>query len=239
MSIKQQIHNILRKTGYDISKFTPISHPLARLIQLIKTYRIDTVIDIGANSGQFSQQLRDLGYTKRILSFEPLSTAFELLTKNSKNDSSWEVFNIAIGDTNEARAINISANSESSSLLNMLPSHIQFLPNSQFIGQEKIDIKTLDSLFDDLCKESINIFMKIDTQGFESKVLRGAENSLARIDTIQIEMSLIPLYDGEVLFNEMCTLMGSRGYTLVAIEPAFSDPTSGQLLQVDGMFHRL
>src|SRR5438552_15044691 len=74
--------------------------------------------------------------------------------------------------------------------------------------------------------------------GIESKVLKGAEKSLARIDTVQMEMSLVPLYDGELLFNEMCIVMGKKGYTLIAIENGFSDLTSGQLLQVDGIFHR-
>ena len=81
--------------------------------------------------------------------------------------------------------------------------------------------------------------MKIDTQGFESKVLKGAEKSLAHINTVQMEMSLVPLYDGESSFNEMCILMSKKGYTLVAIENGFSDQASGQLFQVDGIFHRL
>jgi hypothetical protein len=80
--------------------------------------------------------------------------------------------------------------------------------------------------------------MKIDTQGFESKVLKGAENSLMQIDTVQMEMSLVPLYEGELLFNEMSILMSEKGYVLVAIETGFSDQDSGQVLQIDGIFHR-
>ena len=64
------------------------------------------------------------------------------------------------------------------------------------------------------------------------------ENSLLQIDTVQMEMSLVPLYDGALLFDEMLTLMGEKGYIMVAIEPGFLDPDSGQLLQVDGIFHR-
>ncbi len=81
--------------------------------------------------------------------------------------------------------------------------------------------------------------MKIDTQGYESKVLKGAEKSLLQIDTVQLEMSLVPLYDGELLFNEMCMLMSEKGYTLVAIDQEYIDRNSGQLLQVNGIFHRL
>jgi FkbM family methyltransferase len=240
MSIKRKLRTYLWKLGYDISKITPTSHAAARKKQIFASYKIDTVLDIGANSGQFAQQLRgDIGYVHRILSFEPLSTAFELLKENSKDDPAWEVFNYAIGDTVEKQEINVAGNSYSSSLLDMLPSLLEFAPSAKYIGKEIIEIKTLDSLFDDLCKTGNNIYMKIDTQGFENKVLKGSENSLTHIDTVQMEMSLIPLYDGELLFNEMCILMSKKGYTLVAIENGFSDPTSGQLLQVDGIFHRL
>lgn len=239
MGFKHEFRKFLWKVGYDISMFTPASHPLARRKQLFESYRIDTVLDIGANSGQFAQQMRsDLGFTHRIVSFEPLSTAFELLKANAKDDPDWEVFNYAIGDTEEERDINISANSYSSSLLNMLPSHLKSAPDSKYIGKETIAIKTLDSLFGDLCKTAKNVYMKIDTQGFEGKVLKGAENSLPHIDTVQMEMSLVPLYDGELLFNETWILMVKKGYTLIAIENGFSDPASGQLLQVDGIFHR-
>jgi FkbM family methyltransferase len=239
MSITHEIRRLLWRIGYDISRFTPTSHPLARKRQLFDVYKIDTVLDIGANSGQFAKQIRnDIGFAQRILSFEPLSTAFELLKANAKDDPAWEVFNYAIGNTVETGEINIAGNSYSSSLLGMLPSHEESAPDSKYIGKEAIDIKTLDSIFFDLCKTARNVYMKVDTQGFESQVLKGAESSLAQIDTVQMEMSLVPLYEGELLFNEMLMLMGKKGYTLVAIEDVFSDPVSGQLVQVDGIFHR-
>lgn len=240
MSIKHELRKFLWRAGYDISRFTPTSHPLARRKQILEYYNIDTVLDIGANSGQFAQQLRnDLGYANRIISFEPLSSAFELLKVNAEGDTNWEVFNIALGDTEEKREINIAWNSSSSSLLDMLPSHLKSAPKSKYIDREIIEVKKLDSIFGNLCKSTKRVYMKIDTQGYESKVLKGAEKSLMHIDTVQMEMSLVPLYEGELLFNDMCMLMSKKGYSLLAIETGFSDPDSGQLLEVDGIFHRL
>lgn len=239
MGIRHQIRRCLWKLGYDLCAFTPATHFVAHRKHLLNSYKIDTVLDIGANSGLYALELRnDINYTKRILSFEPLTAAFELLLQNAKNDSAWEVFNYALGDVVESREINIAGNSFSSSLLNMLPSHTKSAPQSRYIGKETIAIKTLDSVFPELCRVSKNIYMKVDTQGFESRVLRGAARTLPQIDTIQMEMSLVPLYDGELLFCEMCALMENMGYTLIALENAFSDPNSGQLLQVDGIFHR-
>jgi FkbM family methyltransferase len=240
MSGKHALRKLLWKGGYDICKFTPAAHPIARRKQLLKLYEIDTVLDIGANSGQFALQLRnDIGYSLRILSFEPLSSAFELLKTKAKNDPAWEVFHFALGENAEMRKINIAGNSLSSSFLEMLPAHVQVAPDSRYVGQEEVEIKTLDVLFGDLCRQARNIYMKIDTQGFESQVLKGAVKSLAQIHTVQMEMSLVPMYAGGLAFNEMCSFMSMKGYTLIAIDHGFSDPASGQLLQVDGIFHRL
>lgn len=206
---------------------------------MLERYEIDTVLDIGANCGQFAQYFRnDVGYAKRIVSFEPQSAAFASLQQKAKDDSAWDVFNYAIGDKEDKQEIHISGNSFSSSLLDMLPSCTKSAPEAKYIGKEMVEVKPLDALFGDLCKQAKNVYLKIDTQGFESKVLKGAENSLAHIDTVQMEMSLIPLYEGEYLFPEMCILMRQKGYTLVDIENGFSDPESNQLLQVDGIFHR-
>ena len=118
----------------------------------------------------------------------------------------------------------------------MLPSF--FAEEVEFIDSEITKIKTLDSIFDTICNKDDNIYLKIDTQGFEEKVIRGAESSLAYIDTIQLELSLIPLYKNELIIHEMCSLLKKRGYTLVSVEPGLLDHNTGQLLQIDGIFHR-
>jgi len=229
-------HTLFRRftavAGYDFARFP-------RRMKLLDSYSIDTVLDIGANNGEFGQRMRDyLGYKGKVISFEPLSSAFELLEASAEGDPDWDVFNFALGDAEGAFELNIAANSQSSSMLEMLPSHLESAPESEYIGTETIQVKTLDSIFEDLCATSRNIYMKLDTQGFEASVLRGAEASLPHIDTIQLEMSLIPLYDGEMLYVEMCTWMSEMGYDLVGIETGFSDKDSGQLLQFDGIFHR-
>ncbi len=239
MSIKHELRRLLWKMGYDFSRFIPESNPFARRKKLINAYAIDVVLDVGANSGQYSKQLRnDLGFSGRIISFEPLSSAFEKLKNNARGDPKWQVINCALGDTEIKKEINVAKNSYSSSLLKMLPRHIESAPESQYIYRELIDIKTLDSLIDGLYLENENIYLKIDTQGFESKVIKGAEKSLAQICTVQLEMSLVPLYEEELLFDEMYNVLVQKGYTLVAIEPGFSDFETGQVLQVDGIFHR-
>jgi FkbM family methyltransferase len=240
MKATHRLRQFLWQFGYDICRFHETTHPLARRKHFLANYKIDTVLDIGANSGQFATELRqDLGYSDRIVSFEPLGGAFKLLRAHAKSDPRWEIFNFAIGDVEEKREINVSGNSLSSSFLDILPSHLTAAPESKYIGKEIIEVRTLDSIFERVCENARSIYMKIDTQGFESRVLKGAAKSLPKIDTIQMEMSLIPLYGAELLFDEMCVLMREKGYTLVAIENGFSSPDTAQLLQIDGIFRRL
>jgi len=238
MNIKHRIKRILWKFGYDISRFD-FNHPVARRKTLLKSYNIQLVLDVGANIGQFSEQMRqDIGYTGAIISFEPLSSEFKLLKEKADNDNNWKAFNYALGDIEQKSTIHIAGNSYSSSILNMLESHEKSAPESKYTGQEIINVKTLDNVMNELSIDETNIYLKIDTQGFESKVLKGAEMSLDRINTVQLEMSLVPLYKDELLFDELYKILYSKGYTLVSLEPGFSDSNSGQMLQCDGIFHR-
>ena len=237
MGIKEAIRYFVRKLGYDITRFT-YKHPTVRLKKILQSCGINLVLDVGASIGQTGELLRSINYKGKIVSFEPLSSAYKELLCNTKGDKSWEAHNFALGNKNGKVLINIAGNSYSSSILDMLPSHVKFAPESKYIGQEEIEVKTLDSIFSSLCNQSDNIYLKIDTQGFEINVIKGAEKSLQFIDTIQLEMSLIPLYKNELLYNEMNHFLYQLGYSLISIEPGFSDKDTGRLLQVNGFFHR-
>jgi hypothetical protein len=114
MKLKKDIQKLFKKFGYKIAKFSPKTCASARCKQILDKYKIDTLIDIGANAGQFAIDLRsNLGYSaykNRIISFEPLSSAFKLLSARAELDPNWDVFNAAIGDTDESREINIDGN---------------------------------------------------------------------------------------------------------------------------------
>jgi SAM-dependent methyltransferase len=109
MSIKHEFRKILWKMGYDISRHGPASSPLVRRRKLLDFYAINTVLDVGANTGQFAKQLRNFGFFGKIVSFEPLSSAFELLRQNADSDPKWEVINCALGETNVTKEINVAA----------------------------------------------------------------------------------------------------------------------------------
>jgi FkbM family methyltransferase len=240
VSLKHDVRRLLWKVGYDVVRFAPGSHPIARRRRLLSSLEIDVVLDVGANDGGWGHALRqELSYAGRICSFEPMKAAYRDLRARASRDPDWETYNFALGEADGRATINVAGNSYSSSILGMLPAHLSAAPESRFIAQEEIDVKTLDSIFADICRPHDNVYLKVDTQGFEGRVLRGARASLTIIDAVQLEMPLVPLYDGELSFADLYQLMMDQGYSLVALDPGFNDPRSGRLLQVDGIFSRL
>ena len=232
--MKKVIKNVLKKGGLQIKRYP--SPDLKRRMLLLSKLNIDTVFDIGANAGQYARTLLELGYMNRILSFEPLKSIYENLHNNAKNINNWSTYNYAIGDENCIKTINISNNSYSSSILEILPSHVESEPESVYVGKEEIEIRTLDSVFSSFCGDHNKVMLKIDTQGYEKNVIDGASNILDKISLIQLEMSIIPLYEDELLFTKMINYLDKKRFQLVSLENGFFDKSTGQLLQVDGLF---
>ncbi|WP_395052701.1 FkbM family methyltransferase [Flavobacterium sp.] len=220
--------------GIEIVKYP--THELDRRIKLIKSYNIDVILDIGANIGQYGSEMRNLGFKGEILSFEPMKNAFKKLQKNASSDSKWRVFNFSLGERNGETTINIAKNSVSSSLLDNLPQLIESAPDAEFVEKETIEIKKLDSIFDSLNLSGKNIYLKIDTQGYEEMVLLGAEKTLDKVTGLQIEMSFIASYKGSITFDEMKNKLNLMGFKLLALENGFYDKKTGKQLEVDGVF---
>jgi FkbM family methyltransferase len=240
MYIKKRLetifHNVIRKTGYDVVKCKYSKHEL-EIEQLLNSLNTTCVLDIGANEGQYAKNIRIGGYKNRIISFEPVREPFAKLEKLSVNDVLWEIHNLALGDSDGQTEINISGNSVSSSILGIRSSHTDAAPDSKYVGTQKIEIRTLDSLFTKLKIADQNIYMKVDTQGFEKNVLNGAKQTLKYIKAIQLEMSVQPLYEGEDLYFQLSDFLYKEGFRLIKIVRGLTK-SNGELLQFDGVFMR-
>jgi FkbM family methyltransferase len=234
MKIIKLANQILNKVGAQIIRYP--SQDVNRRLKILNHYKINKIIDIGANVGNYSLELFKLGYKGQIVSFEPLNSAYKKLAYNSKSVQNWVVINCALGDFNGKYEINVSENSDSSSLLGMLPDHLKNAPNSKYISTEEIEVKKLDSIFEQITNKDENVYLKIDTQGFEKAVLDGAINSLKKIKAIQIELSIIPLYENSSDHKVLINFLEQNGFKLISIENGFSNPTTGELLQYDGIF---
>lgn len=243
--IRNSIRAILHRVfGLEVSRArgfptAAVRQDTIRLVASLQAFGIDLVMDIGANRGQFAAGIRRCGYAGRIVSFEPLSSAHQALQQASAGDALWEVYpRCALGDRAGETSINIAANSESSSILPMLESHRRAAPQSAYQGSESVMVRTLDEVAAPWLKEAREVFLKIDTQGFEWQVLDGARATLPQVRGILVELSLAPLYEGQHLWREVLARLEAEGYTLWALTPVFSDPASGRTLQMDGVFYR-
>lgn len=200
--------------------------------------RVTLVLDCGANVGQYGKMLRQAGYRARIVSFEPSTNAFEQLASVAAKDPLWECHRVALGARPGAGTIHVAANSVSSSLLPVTEESIAAEPACAFSHDENIVIERLDSLAERIYIDDEVIWLKIDVQGFELEVLRGSAGIIDRISAIELEMSTVPLYEGQPLVGDVLGHLQNLGFELVGCDPGFSDPVSGYMLQMDGVFVR-
>jgi FkbM family methyltransferase len=232
------IHGVAARTGVDLIRYSSLRHPIGRRMRLIRSLGVDLVLDVGANSGQFATELRRHGYTGRIVSFEPLSAPYAVLSLAAGRDRGWETYQCALGSADHAATMNVAANSASSSLLEMLPLHENAAPEAKFVGSEAVTIRRLDGMLSDIRRGNECVYLKVDVQGAEQEVLRGASETIQLCAAVQLELSLFPLYEGGGMFQETVALMDRQGFQLVGVEPGFADVRDGRLLQLDGLFVR-
>jgi len=236
LKVKSEIalRKLGKSMGYDL-KMTDEE----RFILLLENNRIDLIFDIGANTGQYAEMLFELGYKGKIVSFEPLTSAYDILKEKRKSNPNWIVAErCAIGDTDGEIYINISENSVSSSILKVMDSHLNSEPGSKTINCELTKIYKLDTIAKQYIGSAKNLLIKIDTQGYEENVLNGATDTINFAKGLQIELSLVKLYEGQKLFNEILERVTGLGFSLMQIEPSFTDKETGRMLQVDGIFFR-
>ena len=230
-----KINRLIHKIGFDVRRFPTIDRRL--LLEYLNDNNVTTCFDVGANTGQYAKLFRSEGFNGKILSFEPQSKAFAQLRKNAGRDLQWDVFNIGLGDTDGKSVINISKNSVSSSILHINKSLVKTLPETEYVAAEEISVKRLDNFLKEINFKD-RLFLKIDAQGFELRILEGARNCYSNIFALQLELSYVSLYRGEKLFDEMKASVESLGFYLASLENGLIDPNDGKLLQVESIFLR-
>ncbi|MBB4121680.1 FkbM family methyltransferase [Martelella radicis] len=211
-------------------------NPIQRRMQILEKRDVNVVLDVGANAGQFAQELRANGYAGRIISFEPTNNAFATLSEAAESDAEWTTMQLALGEFNDTAVINVSENSFSSSLLEAKQWSIDIESSIRCVAQEEVQVRRLDSIFEELIRPNDRTFLKVDTQGFELPVIRGALGCLRRIPLIQLEVSFRSVYSSEPPAHDVLSVMAGLGYRVVLVGDGWDDPGSAELLQADFMF---
>jgi hypothetical protein len=146
---------------------------------------------------------------------------------------------LALGAEAKEVALRIAANAgASSSILSMLPSHLRAAPDARVSSTVVVEQQRLDELWEELIDPSERVFVKLDVQGYEDRVLDGARICLDHWRGMQVEMSLVPLYSGGAQFDAIMAFAKAAGFSLMSLDAGFWDKSMGRMLQVDGTFFR-
>jgi FkbM family methyltransferase len=214
------------------------NHIDAQRRRLIERMGVDTVVDVGANVGDYAMELRGGGFDGRIVSFEPLAQPFSVLAARAAGDPQWLAFQFALGSEDADRTMFRSANVVSSSLLPIDADVTGHSPETRTIGEEPVQVKRLDSLRQQVLVPGARAYLKLDVQGFEAEALAGATESLGQVVAVECELSLAAVYSGQPSAWEILRVLGERGYRPVWLERAVTDPRNGWILQMDALFVR-
>jgi FkbM family methyltransferase len=241
VSLVKFLQRRLRSIGFEVVPYPPSDWVRSRdsLQRLLDKLAIDCVFDVGANRGQFGDQLRDIGYRGAILSFEPVEAHFQVLSEHAAARPPWKAFKYALGSQNGRAEINLN---EDDVLTSFLPSNkpTSTHPRNRVVAKETVDVRRLDSVFHEVVAgiHSTRLYLKLDTQGFDLEALRGAEGVLGHFLGAQSEISFIPIYQGMPTSLETIREFQNRDFDVVDFMPVTRASDGLLMMEMDCIFAR-
>lgn len=217
---------IARCFGYDIVKRSKDHRSYeSHLINVLDRYGVNCILDVGANRGQYGLLLRSLGYKGRIISFEPVKATFDILAAVSADDPAWDAYHYALGNEDAVKTIKVIRNSDLSSFLKPdaeLDKMFAADDRGKIEKEESVSIRRLEAVFAEVTAGvpgPVRFALKMDTQGYDLEVFRGAQGVLDRIAVLQSEVANIALYQG---VPDLLTVLGAyaqQGFSLTGLFP--------------------
>lgn len=202
----------------------------------MRSIEVGTLIDVGANLGQFSLLVRATHSRAQIHAFEPLNAAADKYSALFAGDENVTLHRAAAGEQSGRSAMNVSGRQDSSSLLPISAKQSEIFPGTAKISSEQIDVVRIDDVLVDSALDE-PILIKLDVQGFELSALRGMPRLLARAHYVYAEVSFIELYEGQPLAHELIAWLAAAGFDMVGIyNPTFT--AAGAAVQADALFAR-
>jgi FkbM family methyltransferase len=201
--------------------------------------RINCVLDVGANVGQYVTLLRESEYRGHVVSFEPGSDAFKRLMTKCKNDSMWSGHRLALGREQGEVSLNCFSKSVFNSFLS--PSEFglsRFARELQPGGTEVVDVRRLDDVFERVTRHIAEprVFMKVDTQGSDMDVLAGAGARMREILGLQMEVPFHAVYEGLPSFMDVLAAIDAAGFDLAGVFPVTRDTDRMRIIEADCLF---
>ena len=230
---KLTLRRTLLRADLDVGR-TPF---VRRVAQTMASRGLDTLLDVGANVGQYAALVRAAGFDGRIVSLEPLPDAFARLQRRMRSDPAWTGLQVAAGAQVGRATIHVSANSYSSSLLAVTDLHLDTDPASRVVADLEIEVTTIDEVVVHQRIDPATTLLKIDTQGFESSALDGTGDLLDTFAAVQLELAHDELYAGQATGAALTDRLAAHGLTPWTWDAGISG-ADGRLLQSDTLFVR-
>lgn len=241
-ALKRGLRRAAQTVGLQVSKFPTVDSLQGHLKDFFRRMQINCVIDVGAHLGEYAEEIREIGYKGRIVSFEPVRASFETLVAKSKAHRDWIIQHCALGAEDGDKEINIYQGTVFNS----------FLPSSQvgaerfgsqiaLSAKEQVPIRRLDRVFE-TCIAGIpnpRVFLKMDTQGWDLEVLKGASGILDRITGLQSELAVKKCYEGMPGYTAVLDHYAQLGFQLTGIFPVARDSDGLQVMEFDCVMLRL
>jgi FkbM family methyltransferase len=222
-SARRAVRSLLRRAGLDLVRYPPRTDEQSHLTALFDALGVTCVLDVGAHVGNYAGGLRDLGYEGRIVSFEPVESNAGALRE--RIDERWIVVQAALGAESGRRAIKLAAGGQQHSFLAPSEYGTRILATVMAtVGEEEVDVIRLDDVFGEYVRPGEQVFLKLDTQGWDGEALRGAERSLDSIAALQVELPLQRTYDGQPDYLELLGWLRERAFEPTGVFPFLSDP---------------
>jgi FkbM family methyltransferase len=233
------LRRLAEAAGFTLVPRRKLKEPWAQLAHALRHFAIDAVLDVGANRGQYGTLLREQGWPGPILSFEPLPEAHAELVARAAADRAWTVApRQALGAEDGAACLEVSAESDMSSLLPQGPLLRRISPSSAVRAQITVPVRRLDGAAEIRDAPWRRMLLKIDVQGAESSVLEGASGLWPRLAGLQVELPLVPLYEGERPWRATLDTLEARGFAPHLWIPGYFSRELARHLQIDVVLFR-
>ncbi len=237
MVLKRAVRRGFDRIGMDLERW-PHSGTVEELLGgILQLYDVEGVVDVGANVGRWAAAVRRLGFDGPLVSLEPVESAYVELCRRSAADPSWTAMRVAAGERCGEATIHVARSTSTSSLLAVNDYYRNRYEGSHPVGDETVELVTLDSIRDRL-PDGRRLLLKVDTQGYDMKVLDGATELLTRVAALQTELSLQANYHGVTnSWTDVIDRMRGLGFSIAGLFHIERDEVLRQT-EIDGVFVR-
>jgi FkbM family methyltransferase len=236
-ALRGALSSVLRPTGFDLIRRYRV--PRTTFLGLGRL-PISTIVDVGANRGQFAEEALAFFPRAHVISFEPQPLAFQVLAQRAAaGRGRITPVNLAVGDSEGTASMQVHVDWDySSSLLVTTSLATELFPYQQQQTSMDVRVTTLDRFFEESSlRLEAEILIKIDAQGYDDRVIRGGRAIFKHARVCIVEVNLDQLYERQGSFKDIFLLLDGLGYTFVGnLDQTYA--TDGHVMFIDAVFER-